>query len=158
MSILTILQNFVKLACLKVAFPKIVIFGIFVCNLETRPDMLISVLILYLLMSTNMWKKFHSRSFRSFRDLSGLFPSPDAIKADAIDRWYQTPKDLWRGAQPLYDLSIFLTSLFRLENMFFTSVIKIIQWSLHNSNLYNSNVSLTRANSLAPRKFPDKLL
>ena len=30
-----------------------------------------------------------------------------------------------------------------------------IQWSLHNSNLYNSNVSLTQANSLAPWKFPN---
>ena len=37
-------------------------------------------------------------------------------------------------------------------------VVIVVQWSLHNSNLYNSNVSLTRANSLAPWKFPDKLL
>ena len=38
-SIVTILQNFVKLACLEVAFLKIGFFGIWVCNLQTSQIM-----------------------------------------------------------------------------------------------------------------------
>ena len=38
-SIVTILQNFVRLACLEIAFLKIGIFGILVCNLQTGPVM-----------------------------------------------------------------------------------------------------------------------
>ena len=38
-SIWTILTKFVKLACLEVVFPKVGIFGILFCNLQTRTDM-----------------------------------------------------------------------------------------------------------------------
>ena len=44
------------------------------------------------------------------------------------------------------------------SNYDFSQTRSEIQWSLHNSNHYNSNISLTRENSLAPWKFPDKLL
>ena len=39
MSMLIIMQNFVQLACLEVAFLKLAFFGILVCNLQTRQVM-----------------------------------------------------------------------------------------------------------------------
>ena len=65
----TILQNFVKLACLEVAFPKLGIFGILVCNLQTGPVM----------------SKLHGKNcmvipFVVPEILGGLEPPLDAIK------------------------------------------------------------------------------
>ena len=61
-------KNFVKLACLEVAFPKI---RILVCNLQTRPDMSWCSFDFVPPYRYQHLAKIYSHTFCSFRNLSG---------------------------------------------------------------------------------------
>ena len=79
-----------KLAILEVEFIKIWIFGILVCNLQTKSDMSKMFLILCLFWIPTSRKNFIVVPFVVFEISGGLNPPSDAIKlsekVDAINR------------------------------------------------------------------------
>ena len=103
----TILQNFVMLAWLEVAFPKIEFFWILFCHLQIRPNMLS-----FFLFCSSLWVPTSVKNFIVidhfiviFRSQGFVFttPSPDGIKllekADAINRevlkWFIAYTKMW---------------------------------------------------------------